>query len=55
MKAKAKPLMEYVLQLTSDEKGQVLKELSALLLTIPVSRKTSRFYIQHAINYIEKH
>jgi hypothetical protein len=46
--------MEYVLELTNDEKGQVLKELSALLLTIPVSRKTSRFYIQHAIDFIAK-
>jgi hypothetical protein len=47
--------MEFVLELSKDEKGQVLKELSALLLTIPVSRKTSRLYIQHAIDFIEKH
>jgi hypothetical protein len=52
---KTKPLMEYVLELNNDEKGQVIKELSALLLTIPVSRKTARLYIQHAIDYIEKH
>jgi hypothetical protein len=52
---KAKSIMEYALELSSDEKGQVIKELSALLLTIPLSRKTARFFIKHAIDYIEKH
>lgn len=52
---KVKPLVEYVQELTNDVKGQVLKELSALLLTIPVTRKTARFFINHAIDYIQKH
>lgn len=36
------------------EKAQLLRGLDALLQTTPVNRKTTRKYIQNAINYIEK-
>lgn len=36
------------------EKAQVLKELRAILLTIPTSRNTARAFIQKAIKFIEQ-
>jgi hypothetical protein len=36
------------------EKAQVLKELRALLLTYPLSRKKPRTYIQNSIKFIEQ-
>ena len=37
-----------------EEKKQIVKELKALLLTFPPSRKTARFYIVKAIKFIEQ-
>lgn len=46
---KAKTLRE------EGEKGQILNELSALLLTMPCTRKRARAYVERAIDYISKH
>lgn len=37
-----------------EEKEQTIKELRALLLTYPESRKRARSYIQKAIAFIEQ-
>ncbi|WP_158318902.1 hypothetical protein [Robertmurraya kyonggiensis] len=42
------------LQREDAEKAQLLRGLDALLQTTPVNRKTTRKYLQNAINYIEK-
>jgi hypothetical protein len=52
---KAAAVLEKVnAQKQEGEKAQILRELSALLLTIPSSRKTTRRYIEKAISYIQQ-
>jgi hypothetical protein len=54
-KLKAAAVLEKVkAQREEGEKAQILRELSALLLTIPATRKTTRSYIEKAIHFIQK-
>ncbi|HEY2419883.1 MAG TPA: hypothetical protein VGI04_00615 [Neobacillus sp.] len=53
---KSATVLEKAYTLCSEgEKSEILRELSALLLTIPNTRKKTRSYVQKAMNYIEKH
>lgn len=53
---KASTVLERAYELTKeDQKAQVLRGLSALLVTTDGKRVTARTFIQEAIDYIEKH
>lgn len=51
-KLKSKKIMDFV---EDGRKEQILKELEALLLTTPSTRKVARSYIVKAMVYIKKH